>query len=103
MKIDYEGQTLQFDLEDITIQQATVLKRQLGMTLLALDKGLIEGDPDALRAVFWLIQSQSGNRVDINEVDFKVVKFANAIQKAVEAEEAEEAEADGKAPKEEQV
>lgn len=90
MKIEYEGQTLTFDLDEITVQQATVLKRKLGLTLMGLDKGLMEGDPDALRAVFWLIQTQSGNKVDIDEVDFKVVKLANAIQEAVEAQAAEE-------------
>jgi hypothetical protein len=88
MKIVYDGKTLDFDLEEITVSQATVLKRKLGLTLLALDKGLIEGDPDALRAVYWLIQEQSGNKVDIDLVDFKIVKLANAIQEAVEAEAA---------------
>jgi hypothetical protein len=99
MKINYEGQVLTFELEEITVQQATVLKRQLGLTLLSLDKGLMEGDPDALRAVYWLILTQSGQKADINEVDFKVVKLANAIQESVEAEtEAEEA-AKAKDPK----
>lgn len=96
MKIQYEGQVLEFDLEDITVQQATVLKRKLGLTLLTLDKGLLEGDPDALRAVYWLIQEQSGNRVDIDTVDFKIVKLANALQEAIEAE-AEEADAKAEA------
>ena len=94
MKILYEGETLEFDLEEITVQQATVLKRKLGLTLLSLDSGLIEGDPDALRAVYWLIRTQSGERLDIDEVDFKIVKLANAIQAAVEKEsEAAEDEA----------
>jgi len=104
MKINYEGEVLEFDLEEVTVQQATVLKRQLGLTLLGLDQGLVEGDPDALRAVYWLILEQAGGkRVDINEVDFKIVKLANAIQAAVEEEAAAEAEATGKqkaAPKE---
>lgn len=99
MKIDYEGETLEFDLEEITVQQATVLKRKLGLTLLSLDNGLIEGDPDALRAVYWLIRTQSGERVDIDEVDFKIVKLANAIQAAVEKEAADK-EAEGEGPKE---
>ena len=102
MKIEYEGETLEFDLEEITLQQATVMYKQLGLTLLKLDTGLIEGNPDALRAVYWLIRTQQGDKVDINEVDFKIVKLSNAIQTAVDKENAEKEatkEADG--PKEE--
>lgn len=94
MKIEYEGRTLEFDLEEITVSQATTLKRKLGLTLLKLDAGLAEGDPDALRAVYWLVNEQSGKRTDIDELDFKIVKFANAIQEAIEAEAAEEAAAE---------
>lgn len=99
MKIEYEGETLNFDLEEITVQQATVLKRKLGLTLLSLDQGLLEGDPDALRAVYWLIRTQSGETVDIDTVDFKIVKLANAIQNAVEKENDVAEEAAPKGPK----
>jgi hypothetical protein len=102
MKVHYEDQVLNFDLEDIDVQQATVLKRKLGLTLLSLDTGLTEGDPDALRAVYWLMLTQSGQRVDIDDVNFKIVKLANAIQDAVEKEAAEKeaSEEEGAAPKE---
>jgi hypothetical protein len=101
MKVNYEGEVLEFDLEEIDVQQATVLKRKLGLTLLGLDQGLSEGDPDALRAVYWLMMVQSGKRVDIDEVNFKIVKLANAIQEAVEAEAKANGEGeDGDAPKE---
>jgi hypothetical protein len=102
MIVEYEGEKLTFDLDEIDVQQATVLKRKLGLTLLSLDAGLSEGDPDALRAVFWLMQVQSGKTgVDIDAVNFKIVKLANAIQDAVEKENAAKEEADGGAdPKE---
>jgi hypothetical protein len=98
MIVEYEGEKLTFDLDEIDVQQATVLKRQLGLTLLALDAGLTEGDPDALRAVYWLMLVQSGQKnVDINEVNFKIVKLANAIQDAADKEKADKEEAeDGK-------
>jgi hypothetical protein len=102
MKVTYEGETLDFDLEEIDVQQATVLKRRLGLTLLSLDQGLNEGDPDALRAVYWLMMVQSGKKVDIDEVNFKIVKLANAIQDAVEKETKEKEDADAEAgPKDE--
>lgn len=104
MKIDYEGEELDFDLEQITVRQAMFLKTKLGLTLLGLDQGLSTGDPDAMLAVFWLMKSQGGTKVDIDTLDFKVVTLANAIQEAVDAEEAaakEKNEAEGKTPKEE--
>ena len=87
MQVKYEGKDYTFDLDEITVSQATTLKRKLGLTLLGLDQGLREGDPDALRAVFWLMKEQSGERTDIDMVDFKIVKLANAIQDAADAEE----------------
>lgn len=103
MKVNYEGEELEFDLEKITVRQAMVLKMKLGLTLLGLDEGLAAGDPDALLAVYWLMRTHSGEKVDIDDLDFKIVTLANAIQEAVDAEEAakaQEEEAKGKAPKE---
>lgn len=103
MKVNYEGEELEFDLEKITVRQAMVLKMKLGLTLLGLDEGLASGDPDALLAVYWLMRTHSGEKVDIDDLDFKIVTLANAIQEAVDAEEAakaQEEEAKGKAPKE---
>jgi hypothetical protein len=106
MIVEYEGEKLTFDLDEIDVQQATVLKRKLGLTLLSLDAGLTEGDPDALRAVYWLMLVQSGHKgVDIDDVNFKIVKLANAIQDAADKENAEKAEgaedAEGADPKDE--
>lgn len=88
MKIVYEGETLDFNLDDITVREAMYLKMKLGLTLLGLDQGLANGDPDALLAIYWLIRKHSngGKPVDIDELDFKVVALANAVQEAVEAE-----------------
>ena len=99
MKICYEGEELDFDLEKITVRQAMLLQSKLGLTLLSLDQGLAQGDPQAMLAVFWLMKTHSGQKVDIDDLDFKVVKLANAIQEAVDAEEktkAQEEEATGK-------
>ena len=100
MKIVYEGETLDFDLDQITVRQAMYLKTKLGLTLLGLDQGLASGDPDALLAIYWLIRTHAeGKTVDIDTLDFKVVALANAVQEAVEAEQKaqeEEAAADPK-------
>lgn len=103
MKVCYEGEELEFDLERVTVRQAMQLKMKLGLTLLGLDEGLTKGDPDALLAVYWLMRTHSSDKpVDIDTLDFKIVKLANAIQEAVEKEQAEQEEevkAAGKAPK----
>ena len=105
MKVNYEGEELEFDLERVTVRQAMQLKMKLGLTLLGLDEGLTKGDPDALLAVYWLMRTHSSDKpVDIDTLDFKIVKLANAIQEAVEKDQAEqeaEAEKTGKkTPKE---
>jgi hypothetical protein len=92
MKICYEGNELNFDLEELTLEQATTIYRRLGLTLLGLDQGLIDGNPDALRAIYWMILQQDDPKVEIEAVNFKIVKFANAVQEAVEREAAEAAE-----------
>lgn len=99
MIVKFEDEELDFSLDEITVSQATTLKRKLGLTLIGLDAGLSDGDPDALRAVYWLMQTQAGKRVDIDSVDFKIVKFANAIQAAVEVEAAKDAAEKEDAPK----
>ena len=101
MKIDYDGKQYEFDLDEIDVSQATTIKRKFGLTLLSLESGLREGDPDALRCIYWLMLTQAGERVNIDNVNFKIVKFANAIQQAnIREAEAAEAEEAGAGPKE---
>jgi hypothetical protein len=83
MRLNYEGRDYTFDLEEITLQQARTIKSQCGITLLGLEAGLENGDPDALRAIFWLMLVQNGEQADIDRVDCKIVKFARAIDAAV--------------------
>lgn len=99
MNVNYEGKSYAFELDEIDISQATVIKRKFGLTLLSLEAGLREGDPDALRAIYWIMLTQNGERANIDNVSFKIVKFANAIQKANEDEIEQAAETEG-APKE---
>lgn len=99
MLIKYDDKEYTFELDEIDIAQATLIYRKFQLTLLSLEAGLREGHPDALRAIYWLMLTQDGQRVNIDNLSFKIVKFANAIQQANEAE-IEEAEAKGEAPKE---
>lgn len=100
MNISYEGKDYAFDLDEIDVDQATLIKRKFNLNLLGLEAGLREGDPDSLRAIYWLMLAQNGERANIDNVKFKIVKFSNAIQTA-NLQEIEKAEAEAAAdPKE---
>lgn len=86
MKIDYDGAEYTLDLDEIDVVEATYIKVKTGLTLLGLQAGLEEADPDALRSLFWLMSKQSGKAVDIERVNFKIVKFVEAIQAAQDNE-----------------
>lgn len=82
MHVTYEDKEYTFDLEEITVAQARTIKASCGLSLMGLEEGLTTGDADALRAVFWLMLCQNGESPDIDRVDFKIVKFARAIDGA---------------------
>jgi hypothetical protein len=82
MNISYEDTDYSFDLDEIDVVQATLIKRKFDLNLLTLEQGLRQGDPDALRCIYWLMLSQNGTHVNVDSVSFKIVKFANAVHKA---------------------
>lgn len=82
LHIKYEDKEYTFDLEEITLSQARIMKDRCDLTLMGLEEGLGNGDPDAMRAMYWLMKCQNGEPEDIDRVDFKVVKFARAIDAA---------------------
>ena|ERR1700733_5053123 len=86
MQIEYEGKPYDFTMDEITVKQAGVIKNHCGMTLRGLEDGLSEGDSDALTALFWLMLQGNGDQTRIENVDFKIIKFARAVQEATERE-----------------
>ena len=100
MNVKFEDVDYEFDLSNMTVAQAKVIKVHCGLGLKGLSDGINEGDPDALRAVYWLMQVQTGISSNIDRVDFVVVKFLDALAEATKAEAEATAEADEDAPKE---
>jgi hypothetical protein len=86
MIVHFEDKDYQFDLDDIDVSQARYLKRKTGMTLMDLEDGLERADPDCLVALYWLMLAQNGKAIDMDKVNFKLVKFGIALRKAAEAE-----------------
>lgn len=89
--VHFEGAEYNFDIEDLNLAQARVIKNQTGMSIRKLLDGLAELDPEALAALYWLMLNQNGKAVDIHKVNFKVMEFGKALDEAFEADgEAEE-------------
>lgn len=98
LEITMNGEDYSLELEKITVLQAKVIKTSTGLTLKGLEDALEDIDPDALRALYWLMLVQSGRPIPIERVDFVVMDFAEALSKA--NDKAEEAAAEDTSPKE---
>lgn len=86
MNVEYEGESYAFDLDEIDVSQARYIKRKFGMTLMEMEEGLGQADPDSLVALYWLMMAQNGKAIDPDRVNFKILKFGLALRKAVDAE-----------------
>lgn len=99
IKLTYEDQEYTLDIEDIDLRQAIIIKDKCDLTLMTLEDGLNNGDPQALKALFWLMMAQNGDEQDIDRVNFKIVKFARALDEAGRREAEAAAAAKKSSPK----
>ena len=83
MKITYEGQDYELDLDEMDTNQAKTIKAACGLTVMGLQRGMVEVDPDAMVGLYWLMKTQAGERCNIRAVNFKVAAFANALSDAI--------------------
>jgi hypothetical protein len=90
MIVNYDGEEYKLDLDELDLAEAMVIKVKTSMSLMKFQAGLEEMDPDALRALYWLMMKQNGKAVDIDRVNFKVSKFASAVTEAQKEEPAPE-------------
>lgn len=89
--VHFEGAEYNFDIQDLTLMQARIIKNQTGMSVRKLMDGLVELDPEALAALYWLMLNQNGKAVDIHKVNFKVMEFGKALDEAFTDDEEDEA------------
>jgi hypothetical protein len=101
MVIDYDGRQYDFDLEEVTLAQLTRAFKAYGMTLMELEVGMQLGNPNALRAAYWMMLAQNGENVGLDRLSFKPVKLAKSINAAFKAEKAKDEgeEGDEEGPK----
>lgn len=87
--VSFEGKDYQFDIEELTLNQARYISRNCKLSVRKLMDGLVDLDPEALAALYWLMCDQNGERKEISKVDFPLIKFAAAIGDAFPADEVE--------------
>lgn len=103
MQIHWQGEDFDFAIDEMTVAQAKVIKVHTGFTLRSLSEGINDGDPDALRATYWLMHAQTpGKTCNIDNVDFKLVEFINTLAEATKAEAEAQAALKQDTPKEDQ-
>lgn len=93
MKVDYEGQVYDLDLENFDLKQAMAIQGYTGMSIMKLFSQLKEVEEDtpelflALGAIYWLMQNQAGNIYPIADTNFPVAKFTESLFRAMLADE----------------
>jgi hypothetical protein len=90
LTVHFEDRDWTLDLDEIDLAQARYIHRNCGMTLLKLQEGLSEVNPEAMAALYWLMKTQNGVAVDLAKINFSIVKFGSAIADASERERAQE-------------
>lgn len=92
MLVKYEDQEYQFDIEELTLAQATRIFKTYNLSLLELEVGMQTGNINALRAIYWVMLEQNGERIPLDRLKFKPVKLARAINAALKAEAEDKAD-----------
>ena len=89
MIIEYEGQSYEFDLDDLTVKQALKIEKHIGGPLIEFEKGMLTGDTTCVQVLGWLVLLGGGS-TPIADADFKYGKFMKAFTAAAEKEAAAE-------------
>lgn len=92
MVINFDGKSYNLDVDEIDVAQAMVIKVKTGFNLLQWQAALEEGDVLAVKALYWLMLAQNGIASDIDLVNFKLVKFIEAVGEASKADKKDTAE-----------
>jgi hypothetical protein len=92
VKIEFEGRTREVDVDELSLTQAVVITGRMAGSLKEWEKSLEDPDSpgwlDAMRCLYWLMVQQDGEQAAIGDVDFPVLKYAQAVADAIERESA---------------
>lgn len=70
MKITLAGVTYDHDPNKLLNSDAIKVKRLTGMTVATWQQGLLTDDPEAVKALVWLLKVRAGEDPDWDELDF---------------------------------
>jgi hypothetical protein len=92
--INYDGGQYPFDMDDVTVKQALKIEKFMGCPFAEWGKKLTAGgDMRARQVLGWLILHPDGGTA-IEDTDFKLLALGQALDEAIEAEEAGAPEAE---------
>lgn len=98
--IEYEGQRYPFDYASITVKQAIKIEKFTGLSFGEWGKAVAGGgNLAAVQAIGWLVLHGGDLNVPVEDCDFKLAAFGEALSAAVAAEEAAEAAAEEAGPR----
>lgn len=83
MIIKFDEKEYNLDLDEMDFTEARYIFRQTGLSILKFQEAVLEGNPEALAACWWLVNKRAGRNTDIGKENFKAVKFYAAIVTAV--------------------
>jgi hypothetical protein len=86
LKITYEGQVYDLDMDEIDVKQASKIEQHVGGTLTEWEEGMGKASVRCLQALGWLIFTGGDLSADIADTNFKVMKLGKAVAAAQQAE-----------------
>ena len=86
MVVEFEDKSWTLEIDEIDVRQAMAIKVKTGFNLLEWQAALEQGDVNAAKALYWLMLAQNGVNKDMDQVNFKVLKFIAAVGAAAQAE-----------------
>jgi hypothetical protein len=91
LKIEYEGNSYDVDLDDFDVNQALKIEKHIDGPMLEWEQGMATGRAICVQVLAWLILHGGDLDTPIASVNFKYPKLMKAFNAAVEAEIAAEA------------
>jgi hypothetical protein len=88
--IEYEGREYPYDPDDLDIDQALLIEKHIGGTLMDWQKGIYAYDTKCTQVLGWIVLRGGDLSVPIESVNFKVNKLRTAFEAAAEKENAAE-------------
>lgn len=86
MIVQFDAAEYTLEIDQIDLNQAIYIKVKTGMSLSAWQQGIRDSDPEAIKALYWLMLSQSSKAVVWEKINCKVLPFISAFASASKAE-----------------